>query len=240
MTARIAKIHRTAAFGLSNNPFRRCAAIRHRGHQRAQYCVNRLRALEHLRHVGPAGPPPVRAGRARRNDSVWLWCNQSGIRAEVHWPVSPKRKTSTKKRKRRTTRSTAPFLFIRVSVSLRTEAKRSRRISPRDGAVWPKRARHGSATIPTHPIYSLGVRSHTLNRFESYNCVFFEIMHSLCPVPADPPADGCTLRHWFDTAGKTTGHGRRSKLFLAARIFRTLVKRCHDMKAIAAVERVSS
>jgi len=66
------------------------------------------------------------------------------------------------------------------------------------------------------------------NRFESFNCLFLEILSSLSPFWRKEPANSVTIATWLETAAAERDQ-QESLLGKALRIFRTLVKRCHDL-----------
>jgi hypothetical protein len=66
------------------------------------------------------------------------------------------------------------------------------------------------------------------DRFESYNCIFLEILSSLSVYWRKSNSQIISLADWFCHANQQ-GKGERSPLGRALQIFRQLVKRCNDL-----------
>lgn len=104
-------------------------------------------------------------------------------------------------------------------------------------ANWTKLAvvcRQWESANPDRGKLFFGCQAAHTDRFESYNCVLFEILHSLMPLASANGGRAHSLIRWFEQANSKhmrsgVDQTRATVLAEALKIFRVLVKRSYDL-----------
>jgi KaiC/GvpD/RAD55 family RecA-like ATPase len=102
---------------------------------------------------------------------------------------------------------------------------------------WSKLAvacRRWESANPDPKKLFFGCQAAHSDRFESYNCVFFEILHSLMPLASVNGGCARSLVRWFEQANTKhvrsgVDHARTTVLAEALKIFQVLVRRSYDL-----------